>query len=203
MQLRLIRTARFALFAGFALVAAPAPAAADFLVTPFFAWARTPAEKNGAGGQFHPGGGVGVDWTNGSLIAGGEIGYTAGFFDPPENTFDLIQTSHMFTIGGEVGVTRPPASERRFYPYATAGVGILRQQARDRAGLVDATRDDWAFNIGGGARLMFTDYFGVRGDLRYFRDLQSPGDQTSDLVAALDKLAFWRVSAGIVLRFNY
>ncbi len=202
MHNRLIRLARLALLASLALVFAPRPAAADFLIEPFFAWARNPPLSTSDQARWHPGGGVGVDWTFGSLIAGGEIGYASSFFDPPQDAFDLIETSYILTASGQFGISVPAATDRHFYPYATAGLGILRQQARDRAGLVDITRNDPAWNIGAGARWMFNDLFGVRGEARYFRDLRQPFDSSTTPVTNLSPLAFWRVSVGGVIRFG-
>jgi hypothetical protein len=202
MQSKLTALGRIVALFGLTLVAAPAPAAADFLIEPFWAWSRNPPQPAGAAARWHPGGGVAADWTSGMLIVGGEIGYASGFFNPPQEVFDLVQTSHVLTVSGAAGVTRPYAARRRLYPYATAGLGLLRQQARDRDGLIDVTRHDAALNAGTGARLLLKDYVGVRGDLRYFRSLTRASDTASDLVSDLPRLGFWRVSAAIVVRFG-
>jgi hypothetical protein len=202
MQSKLTFAARAILFTGLALGAIPAPAAADFLVEPFYAWSRNPPQPAGAEARWHPGGGVAVDWTTGTLIVGGEVGYAGGFFDPPQDVFDLVQSSHVLTANGAAGITRAYAPGRRLYPYATAGFGLMRQQARDRAGAIDVTRNDPAFDVGGGARLLLRNYVGVRGDVRYFRSMKGAGDGASDLVSDLPRLGFWRISAGVVLRFG-
>jgi len=200
--MRLIRLARFAVLAALVFGAAPRPAAADFLIEPFFAWSRNPPQSSVDVAQWHGGGGLTVDWTIGPLIVGAETGYASAFFDPPQTSFDLIQTSYLLTVSGHAGITRPWASETRLYPYGTAGLGLLRQQARDRDGFIDVTRNDPALNVGGGLRWMVTDFIGIRGDARYFRDLKQPYDQPSDLVSHLDPLAFWRLSIGAVIRFG-
>jgi opacity protein-like surface antigen len=200
--MRLIRRARFVLLAAFVSLALPSTAAADFLLEPFFAWSRNPPQSTVDQAQWHPGGGVAAEWTFGALIAGADVGYASSFFDPPQTVVDLIQSSYLLTGTGQFGVTRPWAAERRLFPFATAGLGLMRQQARDRDGLIDVTRNDWAWNIGGGARVMLTDYLGLRGEARYFRDLQQPYDQPSDLVANLSPLSFWRISIGGVVRFG-
>ncbi len=201
MHHKLIALARTALGIGLVLAAA-LPAAADFLVEPFWALSRNPPQPAGAAAAWHAGGGIAAEWTRGMFTAGGEAGYAPGFFDPPDNVFDLVQTSHVLTASGTAGVTRAFAPARRFYPFATAGFGLMRQQARDRDGLIDVTRNDPALNVGGGARLLLKNYLGVRGDLRYFRSLQDAGESPGDLVAELPPLGFWRLSAGVVLRFG-
>lgn len=202
MHCKLTAIARTALFVGLAFGAAPHPAAADFLVTPFWGWTRNPPQPAGTQARWHGGGGIAADWTRGLFIAGGEAGYAPGFFEPQDDLFDLIQTSHVLTASGRAGVTRAFAPTRRFYPYGTAGLGLLRQQARDRDGLIDVTRNDPAMNFGGGARVLLKDYIGVSGDVRYFRSLRDAGDGAADLVDELPRLGFWRVSAGVVLRFG-
>jgi hypothetical protein len=202
MQPKLIACARTVLAVVVALGAAPAPAAADFLVEPFWGWSRNPPQPEGTTAAWHPGGGVAFDWTSGMLIVGGEVGYAPGFFDPPQDLLDLIQTSHVLTAGGAAGITRSYVVRRKLYPYLTAGLGLMRQQARDRAGAIDVTRNDPALDVGGGARWLVKNYLGVRGDLRYFRSLRGPEDSGSDLVSDLPRLGFWRISAGIVLRFG-
>jgi hypothetical protein len=202
MHCKLTAIARTALFVGLALGAAPRPAAADFLVTPFLAWSRNPPQPAGTEARWHGGGGVAADWTRGLFIAGGEIGYAPGFFEPSDNLFDLLQTSHVLTATGAAGVSRAFVPARRFYPYATGGFGLLRQQARDRAGVIDVTRNDPSLNFGGGVRVLLKNYLGVRGDLRYFRSLKDAGDASADLLGELPPLAFWRVSMGVVLRFG-
>jgi hypothetical protein len=201
MHRQLTAIARLLLCLALAVAGAPAPAAADFLVEPFWAWSRNPPQPAGAEARWHPGGGVAADWTSGMLIVGGEVGYASGFFDPPQDVFDLVQTSHVLTASGSAGVTRAYAARRRLLPYATAGLGLMRQQARDRAGVIDVTRNDPALNFGGGARVLLKNYVGLRGDLRYYRSLTT-ADPASDLASDLPRLGFWRISAGVVFRFG-
>ena len=195
----------FPALAALVVIAMPAIASAgDFLVEPFFAWSRNPptAGTTDTAG-WHPGGGVGVNWLAGALVAGGDFGYASGFFDPKPPASDLIQTSQLLTVSGTVGVTRPSQDGmQRLLPYVTGGAGLLRQQARDRAALIDVTRNDMAVNVGGGVRYLITRYIGVTGDVRYFVDLKKPFDQPSDLTADIGRLTFWRVAAGVVLRFG-
>ena len=200
--MRLIRFVPFALFTALISLGAPSAAAADFLIEPYLAWSRNPPQSTADTAQWHTGGGVAAEWTFGMLTAGGDVGYASSFFDPPQQVVDLIQSSYVLTGSGQVGITRPYAAERRLFPFATAGLGLMRQQARDRDGLIDVTRNDLGWNIGAGARMMVTDFFGVRAEARYFRDLKQPYDQPSDLVANLSPLSFWRLSVGAVVRFG-
>lgn len=198
------RTVDALLWCALLLLVPTVASAGDFLVEPFFSWSRNPSTAGAAtdSATWHPGGGVGVNWLAGSLVAGGELGYASAFFDPSQPASDLIQSSHLLTVSGTVGVSRPVNHEHRLLPYATGGAGLVRQQARDRDGLINVTRNDPAVNMGGGVRYLITRYIGVGGDLRYFIDLRKPFDQPSDLTAGIGRLTFWRASASVILEFG-
>lgn len=176
----------------------PTTARADFLVEPFFAWTRN---KDTA--RWVPGGGVAAEFTANWLIVGGDFGYASGFFDPEEDALDLIASSHVLTFSGHAGVGMPALSDAsRYFPYFTAGFGWMRQDARDREGLVDVNRTDPAINFGGGIRVLFTEYLGVRADVRYFQSLRDPYEAPDPIVADLERLSFWRLGIGAVIRFG-
>jgi hypothetical protein len=197
MRVTVTVTARAAL-AVLLCVAAPAAAHADFLVEPFLAWSR-----NTDTSRWVMGGGASAEFTAGWLVAGGEVGYAAGFFEPEEDVLDLVASSHVLTVTGHAGASWPGRSdEERFLPYITAGFGWMRQDARDREGLVGVTRNDPALHVGGGVRAMFNDFLGVRVDVRRFLSLRDPYDAPDPIVADLQRLRFWRLAVGAVIRFG-
>lgn len=190
-------TARAAL-AALLCALAPSSASADFLVEPFLSWTR-----NRDTSRWVIGGGAAADFTAGWLVAGGEVGYSAGFFEPEEDVLDLVASSHVLTVTGHAGIGLPARSdEDRYLPYFTAGFGWMRQDARDRDGLIEVTRNDPALHVGGGTRVMINDFLGVRADLRYFRSLRDPYDTPDPIVADLERLSFWRLAIGAVIRFG-
>lgn len=177
---------------------APASARADFLVEPFLALTRNKETSRSV-----IGGGMAAEWTAGWLIVGGDFGYAPGFFDPSDDALDLIATSHVLTASGHAGITMPARKDAdRYFPYFTAGFGWMRQEARDREGLIDVVRNDPALNFGGGIRVLISEFLGVRGDVRYFRSLRDPYETPDPIVADLQRLSFWRVSVGAVVRFG-
>jgi hypothetical protein len=191
-------TVRAAALAALVWALVPAPASADFLVAPYVAWTRNPDT-----GRWVPGGGASADVTFGSFIVGGDVGYGAGFFDPAEDAFDLIASSYVLTITGHAGfIFAPPDDDARVLPYVTGGFGWMRQQARDREGLLSVTRNDPTLHFGGGVNLMITEYLGVRLDLRNFRSLRDPFESPDPIVEDLDRVSFWRFAVGGVLRFG-
>lgn len=189
---------RAAALAALVCTLAPAPAHADFLVAPYFAWTRNKDTE-----RWVPGGGAAAEWARGWLLVGGDIGYASGFFDPDDDVLDLIASSHVLTITGHAGVALPAADdERRFLPYFTGGFGWMRQQARDREGFAEVTRNDPSLHFGGGINIMMTEYLGVRADVRHFRSLRDPFETPDPLVADLERVNFWRLAVGAVIRFG-
>jgi hypothetical protein len=189
--------ARAAALALLICTCAPSTARADFLVEPFFAWTR-----NSETSRTVPGGGAAAEWASGWLLVGGDFGYASGFFDPAEDALDLIASSHVLTASGHVGIGMP-SNRTRYSPYFTGGFGLMRQSARDRDGLIDVVRNDPSLNFGGGLRVLINNYLGVRGDVRYFRSLRDPFPEPDPLVADLERLHFWRITFGAVLRFGW
>jgi hypothetical protein len=191
-------TARAAAFAVLICTLAPSTAHADFLVEPFFAWAR-----NKETGRWLSGGGAAVEYAAGWLLVGGEIGYAGSFFEPQNDVSDLIATSHVLTLAGTAGLTMPARRDAdRFFPYFTAGFGWMRQDARDRGGSIDVTRNDPSVNFGGGIRVLVSEFLGVRVDARHFRSLRDPYESPDPFVADLERVSFWRLSVGAVIRFG-
>lgn len=189
---------RGAAFAALVWLLAPVPASADFLVAPYFAWTRNADTE-----RWLPGGGATADFTTGWLVVGGDIGYAAGFFEPEEDVLDLVASSHVLTVSGHAGIGLPAVSdEQRFLPYVTAGFGWMRQNARDRDGLAEVTRNDPSLNFGGGVNVMILEYLGVRADLRRFSSLRDPFESPDPIVADLERLHFWRLAFGGVVRFG-
>ena len=174
------------------------PARAELLVEPFFAWTR-----NKETARWLSGAGAAVEYAGGWLLVGGEFGYAADYFDPPADVGDLIASSHVLTISGTAGITKPAREDADWwFPYVTVGLGLMRQDARDREGLIDIARNDPALNFGGGIRVLFSEFLGVRADVRHFRSLRDPFEAPDPLVADLERVNFWRVGVGAVIRFG-
>jgi opacity protein-like surface antigen len=117
---------------------------------------------------------------------GAEVDLGHGFhFDS-----DALSESSLTTLMvNATGVWNKPLARLR--PYLVGGAGVLRLHA---CGPGCDTHTDWAWDAGGGALVMLSDWWAVRGDLRYFsffdRHEQFPiGDD--------ERFNFWRFSAGI------
>jgi opacity protein-like surface antigen len=192
----------FALVLGAALTI-PAQARADWLFTPYI------------GANLSRGGddAFGFDTDNTTLNYGASLGfmgagifgfevdfgYSPNFFgDPDVSTFDSNVTSLMgnlivgIPIGGQTG--------GGVRPYVSGGAGLLRSRVDDVEDLFDVNENSFGVNVGGGVMAFFSDRVGVRGDLRYFRNIKDTNsDSATDL--SLGSFHFWRASAGVTFRF--
>jgi opacity protein-like surface antigen len=94
-------------------------------------------------------------------------------------------------VGPEIGPVRP---------YATGGIGLIKSHVNfDATSLLDASNNDFGWNLGGGLMVFFGENVGVRGDIRHFhsfQDLDFLGFSLSDT-----KLDFGRASGSLVFRF--
>jgi len=176
-----------------ALVCAPRPARADGYVNPWAGVNFGSEIANGRGGF-----GASAGWM-GAGIAGAEVnfGYSPSFWgtqnDFGNNTvLDLMGNVILgLPVGGQHG--------HGFRPYVTAGIGLIRSQV-DGGTVFDVQRsdNDFGWNAGVGAMGFFNDHVGLRGDVRYLRNIN--GDITENLNFSGGNFHFWRTSFGLVIR---
>ena len=79
-------------------------------------------------------------------------------------------------------------------PYGLAGAGVMHVNGCVAPCNRAATTYDLGWTAGGGVQARLSEWFGVRGDVRYFL---SPADHPD--LGRPDNLNFWRVSAGVTL----
>jgi opacity protein-like surface antigen len=192
--------------------AAPRTASADWTVTPFVGWnTGGSADVNGANGsttasKFEHKIDYGVSVTGmGAGVIGGEIdlGYSPNFFatNTDANGFQFSNNSNVTTLTGNLIVGVPVGGHgAQVRPYAVGGVGLIRSNVQDAAGLFDVnTKNDFGFDIGAGVMGFFSQNVGLRGDVRYFRGFRGSSDNTTGL--GLSNFNFWRASLGVAFKF--
>jgi hypothetical protein len=198
------------LFLGIILaLLSPAPASADWLVSPFLGLKF--------GGEGCPCPGVPLDrlvdseeaaglrkFTFGAsfgLLTPGVLGVEVDFAHIPgyfnrEEALNTVEASSVVTLMGDVLIAVPEAISRDgLRPFIVAGVGWMRvsREALGRISIVDPTINRLAMNIGGGAIGRVTNRSSLRFELRHFRDLGTPETDLS--------LSYWRATAGITFRY--
>jgi opacity protein-like surface antigen len=186
----------------------PRPAAADWTLTPFVGWNfGGSANVNGSGStfsnKFEKKLDYGVSLTGmgaGSVGFELDLGYSPNFFESSPaatNAFRFTNTSNVTTLTGNLVIGGHSGAVR---PYALAGVGLLRTNVQDFAGLFSAsTKNDFGLDVGGGVMGFFSRNVGLRGDVRYFRGFRGTSDNAAGL--ALSDFKFWRGSLGLSLKF--
>ena len=190
--------------------AAPRPAAADWTFTPFLGVNfGGSADVNGRGGstlssKFEKKIDYGASLTGmGAGPVGFEIdfGYSPNFFESSTDAtgFRFTNKSNVTTLTGNLVVGGRAGSIR---PYAVAGVGLLRTNVQDFAGVFSAnTKNDFGMDLGGGVMGFFSNNAGLRGDVRYFRGFRGTSDSDNPSGIALSDFKFWRASLGLSLKF--
>ena len=193
---------------------APAKASADWLFTPWVGWnfggsARfDDALDTDFEDEFETKAsyGASLSWM-GAGVVGFEVdfGWAPNFFRPSDaDDFDYGD-SNVTTLMGNVvlGIPIGGQSGIGIRPYVVGGLGIMSTRAdgaQDFIGELD--KNEWGYNIGGGVTGFFTDRIGMRGDIRYFRQLRDAElDEDDVLDVGLGDLRFWRGSVGVVFRF--
>ncbi|MGH9196749.1 MAG: outer membrane protein [Acidimicrobiia bacterium] len=130
-------------------------------------------------------------------FTGNVAGFEIDFSHSPEFLGEgdgLIEASSVTTLMGSLLLGALDGPVR---PYVAGGFGLLRANVDSVGGLLgDIDRNDLGINLGGGLAAMVGGNVGVRGDIRYFRSLQSDKDD-SLLGLELGSLDFWRATVGL------
>jgi hypothetical protein len=126
-----------------------------------------------------------------------DLGYTSKFYtdaDDVENNVLTIMPALLLgiPIGGQEGFG--------FRPYFVGGIGLIRRDV-DLGTLGDVSTNDVGYTLGGGFMGFLGDHFGIRGDVRYFRNFE--GDELDVIGIDFESgtFSFGRASAGVVFRF--
>jgi len=180
----------FPVFAALALCATAQPASADTVIT-----GTVGATFSGDVEESHVSYGAAIGFL-GEGIFGFEVEgtYTPHFFGP-----DLdIGTSNVTTLMGNI-VLGVPIGGHNSRIYATGGVGLMKFRVPDPDVFFDIDRNDWGVNAGAGVMIGLGDRFGLRGDIRYFRDIHE--STTGDFDVDFGGFNYWRGAGGITFKF--
>jgi hypothetical protein len=184
----------------------PVRASADWLFVPLiggvFGGTTTIVDLDqGAGSRKLTFGGS-VAWlTDGILGVEGDVGHSPHFFEGGSNSSSLVLNSAVTTATGSVIGAMPRSITREsLRPYLVGGVGMMHAASSDVGRIFSFDSNLVAMNVGGGVIGFLTPFTGVRFDLRQFRNL-SPDNSTATTSGSA-RLSFWRVSAGIVIKYR-
>jgi hypothetical protein len=130
----------------------------------------------------------------GDGIVGFEIEgtYTPDFFgDTPGGS------NNGATLMGNLLLGAPIGQSARVY--ATGGIGLMKFRVKDADEFFDVDRNDFGVNAGAGVIVYFGQSVGVRGDVRYFRDVHE--STSGDFDVDFGGFHYWRAAVGLSFRF--
>lgn len=124
-----------------------------------------------------------------------EGGYTPDFFGDAD---DFLGENNVTTLMGNILLGSRFGESGRVY--ASVGGGLLKSRVEDVDQFFDVSRNDFGVSGGVGAMGFFGNNLGVRGDVRYFRNIGDP-EPDNEFDIDFGSFSFWRGTAGIVLKF--
>lgn len=177
-----------------AAVSSPALAHADGFISPFLG---ANFGNNSGNGRMSTGANAG--WMGAGVI-GAELdfGYAPSFFGNKGTFGSNSVTDVMGNV--IVGVPAGGTHGAGVRPYVSLGAGLLRSRLNGVAGGTGAyTNNEAGMNAAVGVMGYMSNHLGLRGDVRYFRNL-SDTSTTNSANIDFGSFHFWRASVGIVLR---
>ena len=185
---------------------APAPAAADWYVTPFvgmkFGGSTTLVDFASSEGtkKVAIGGSV-------ALISDGLFGVEAdysfypGFFQSDRPLLgSVVESSQVQTLTGNVIIAVPLGITREsLRPYVVGGLGWMKASSDDIQSIFTFDNNLVALNLGAGAIGMLGNRAGLRFDVRHYNNLDR--DTPTGFSIGLARLSFWRATVGVTFRY--
>jgi opacity protein-like surface antigen len=202
------------------LLALPRSASADWLLTPYvgvvFGGDANTLDIDDLDDEFRERFNIGGSITfMGGGVFGFEIDYSfsPNFFQITEGgedidipLLDIDSSLSTLMANAIVGIPVGGTTGGGVRPYVTGGIGLMRANISVTDLFDDLSTNELGVNFGGGVHVFFSDNVGLRGDLRYFRALDTDDDNVvEDLLAEEFGLAdfdYWRATIGVTFRFG-
>jgi hypothetical protein len=190
----------------------PTPCAAEWQFVPFvgytFKGATTLNDTEFAVEKrhWHFGGAV-------TLLGAGPLGVegyfvrTPGLFHNDEFACAIetcVTSGGAYAFMGNAVLTTPRAWNRYgLRPFLSGGVGAFHASRNDALDVSPINLNLVGMNLGGGAVGFVSDRVGLRFDLRYFRKIEGPDEQTLNPPVSFGpiRLRYWTTSFGVVFKY--
>jgi len=126
-----------------------------------------------------------------------DFSYSPNFYGKGGN----IVATRVFTLMTNVILGIPIGGQTGggIRPYVSGGLGLINRNVETGLSLPSFSSNQVAYDVGAGLMGYFSDHFGMRGDVRYFRNLESTDNNT--LGVSLGHFSFARASVGVLFRF--
>ena len=178
------------------VVLTPARAGAEWFLNPFVGAAFGGGVADGPKVDY--GGAAG--WMGRVVGFEVDVSHRPDFFGATDVPDFLLSESSVTTLMFN-GLYRVPVGGERLRPYAAGGLGWLRTRLGGDDDFIRGRNSNVGLNVGGGVMGDLSDRFGLRGDIRYFRDLQGLEGESEFFSLGNEKLGFWRATVGVTFRF--
>jgi hypothetical protein len=192
-------------------VLAPAPAAAEWQVRPFFGFtfggATTFVDPEKAIGTQNAVIGASGGWLGEIFGLEVDFGRAPGFFQTGENRAisedpePMVLTSAVTTLTGNVVIALPARmAGYGLRPYFSGGAGLMHVDAVGQLQIFDLHRTLPTLSLGGGVTGFLTNRVGLNWDVRRLSTLRGEGETLGNSVGR-EQLSFWRATMAVALRY--
>jgi len=134
---------------------------------------------------------------NGLLGVEGDFEHTPHFFE--RGTGGLIVQSNVTTLTGNVIIAVPRRiTQESLRPYIVGGVGLMHVHVQTQGNVFNTNSNLLGLDVGGGVIGFVSPRAGARFELRHFKNLSK---DDAAVTFGSTRLSFWRLTAGVVLRY--
>lgn len=183
----------------------PQQAAAEWQVRPFigftFGGATTFVDPETAIGTRNVVIGASGGWLGEIFGLEADFGRSPGFFDVDRPPIDLVRTSAVTTLTGNVVIALPSRiAGYGLRPYFSGGFGLMHVDVLGNAEAVTINRTLPALSLGGGVTGFVNERVGLNWDIRRLHTLRGEGETTGVSVGR-EQLSFWRATMAVAVRY--
>lgn len=137
------------------------------------------------------------------FLGDGVVGFEAEFATTPDffggsDQREVFTRNNVVTLMGSFLLATPGGRARL---YGAAGAGLMKTRVESSDRFFDVDSNDFGVNLGGGVIAYLSDHVGLRGDVRYFRDLSDLKPNGTVEVQLGNKVDYWRGVVGLTLKF--
>lgn len=185
-----------------ALLAAPAPAAAEWQLRPFlgvtFGAETTFIDLDHAVDEAHVVFGASGGWLGELFGIEADFGVVPWFFQADPSSLILQSGVTTLTANAVVALPRRMA-QYSLRPYLSGGGGVMWLEIEPRLDVLPVSRRLPVLTVGGGVTGFVSSRVGVNWDVRYFRSLES--DDLRGASFGAEQLSFWRANMALAFRY--